>query len=195
MRQLLKCLFLSILFLYNQFGYSQKTFSPSELISDVDSLNKKILEIHPNPFSKIDSLSYYNDIRSLKKSLNKPLTSLAFYKLLSPVIRKIGDGHTGLQPNQAEMNITKLPFPIYVYIKNGHLFVKKNCSSNNSIIIGSEILKINNISGQEIVSTLMEYTEGEFEERRIALRQSSLRFPTSSLQRHLNGNRSTPPIG
>lgn len=168
MGQLLKCLFVSIPFLCCQYGYSQKTFTPSELISDIDSLNKKIMEIHPNPFTVIDSVSYFKEIEKVKKSINKPLTSYEFYRLLAPITIKIGDGHTGLTPDQNLMNINKLRFPFEIFIKGRQIFITKNYSPNNDIVSGAEVLKINGIPSSEVLSTLLKYLPGESERFTIA---------------------------
>jgi len=152
-----------IVLLFGQTGYSQKTFSPTELISDIDSLNKKLLEIHPAPFTVIDSTAYFEEIEKVKKSINKPLTSDEFYRLLAPTTIKIGDGHTGLNPDQSQMNITKLRFPFDIFISGRQIFITKNYSTNNEIVLGAEILKINGIPTNEILSTLLKYIPGESE--------------------------------
>lgn len=163
MKPISKLFFLVIFFLISYDGYSQKTFSPSELISDIDSLNKKILEIHPNPFTKIDSIDYFKEIGKIKKSIEKPLTGDEFYRLLAPITIKIGDGHTGLNPDQSQMLINKLRFPFDVFIQDQHMFITKNYSVNTEILLGSEILKINGIPTKEILSTLLNYIPGESE--------------------------------
>ncbi len=163
MKTVSKLFFVLIVFLISYDSYSQKRFSPSELISDIDSLNKKILEIHPNPFTKIDSITYFKEISRIKLSIDKPLTGDEFYRLLAPITIKIGDGHTGLNPDQSQMIISKLRFPFDVFIQDKHLFIIKNYSVNNEILAGSEILKINGITTNEILSTLLKYIPGESE--------------------------------
>ena len=152
MKSISKLFLLLIVFLISYDSYSQKRFSPSELISDIDSLNKKILEIHPNPFTKIDSISYFKQINRIKLAIVKPLTGDEFYRLLAPITIKIGDGHTGLNPDQSQMIISKLRFPFDVFIQDNHLYIIKNYSVNNKILAGSEILKINGITTNEILS-------------------------------------------
>lgn len=163
MKSISKLFLLLIVFLISYDSYSQKRFSPSELISDIDSLNKKILEIHPNPFTKIDSISYFKEINRIKLAIVKPLTGDEFYRLLAPITIKIGDGHTGLNPDQSQMIISKLRFPFDVFIQDNHLYIIKNYSVNNKILAGSEILKINGITTNEILSTLLKYIPGESE--------------------------------
>lgn len=165
-----------IAFLFGQTVYSQKAFSASELISDIDSMNKRILEIHPNPFTKIDSLDYFKEIEKVKKLINKPMTSYEFYKILAPITSKIGDGHTGLNQDQSQTAITKLRFPFDIFIQNKQMFITKNYSFDNKIVLGSEILKINNISSNEILSTILKYIPGESE--RFALSAIEQFFPT-----------------
>jgi hypothetical protein len=163
MKTVSKLFFVLIVFLISYDSYSQKRFSPSELILDIDSLNKKILEIHPNPFTKIDSITYFKEISRIKLSIDKPLTGDEFYRLLAPITIKIGDGHTGLNPDQNQMIISKLRFPFDVFIQDKHMFIIKNYSVNNEILAGSEILKINGIATNEILSTLLKYIPGESE--------------------------------
>jgi hypothetical protein len=152
-----------------------KHYSPSKLITDIDHFNKKILEIHPNPFTKIDSTTYFREIDSIKLSITEPMTSYGFYKLLAPVIIKIGDGHTGMLPDQSLMVITKLPFPFEVHIEGNRVFIVKNYSLNSEIILGSEILSINGISIKEIISTFLKFIPGE-----------SIRFKTAAIESYFS---------
>jgi len=163
MKSLPRLCFFIIAFLYNYSAYSQQTFSPSQLIADIDSMNKKILEIHPNSFFKIDSTEYFKEIDKAKQAINDSMTSDEFYRLLAPITIKIGDGHTCLSQDQSQITITKVPFPFDIYLKDRHMFVLRN-NTWKSVISGSEITKINGIPAEEIISTLLKYIPGESEE-------------------------------
>ena len=71
----------------------------AKLHKDVDFSYKKLKQLHPKLYWYIskEKLDYKFD--SLKKSIQKPMTGLAFYKELSQVTRSVGQGHLGISPS------------------------------------------------------------------------------------------------
>ena len=82
------------------FQYPQKTinkynlYSKEELISDLDFLVKTIEDVHPAIYTVIDSIKFEQEKKRIVGSLSDSLNSLDYFKLISPLIAKIGDAHT-----------------------------------------------------------------------------------------------------
>jgi C-terminal processing protease CtpA/Prc len=76
----------------------------TKLQSDVDFSYKKLKQLHPKLYWYIskEKLDYKFD--SLKNSIQKPMSGLAFYKELSQVVRTIGQGHLGIAPSLEKLS-------------------------------------------------------------------------------------------
>ena len=76
----------------------------TKLHKDVDYSYKKLKQLHPKLYWYIskEKLDYKFD--SLKKSIQKPMTGLAFYKELSQVTRSVGQGHLGISPSLKKLS-------------------------------------------------------------------------------------------
>lgn len=75
-----------------------------KLQKDVGYSYQKLKQLHPKLYWYIskEKLDYKFD--SLKKSIQKPMTGLAFYKELSQVTRSIGQGHLGITPSLEKLS-------------------------------------------------------------------------------------------
>lgn len=104
-------------------------------------------------------------IVSVRNELNHPMTSLEFWKLLAPVVAKVGDGHTFLNfPysfRQKYLNEEGKIFPLEVRIDGNRLFVQENYSSDSSLTTNSEILSINGLPKETILRDLRRFRGGE----------------------------------
>lgn len=171
-----RILFLVVLLgLFNTLAFSQQKFTPDAIKADIDSLVSTILKLHPAPFERMDSTLFVSKIQNLKSSIKEPRSANELYLELAPIVSELKDGHTSLMQGD-DYNIQKLIFPILIYIKNGRMFVRKDCSGNN-IVVGSEIIEINHESAKKVVKNLLQYHSGEF----LRFKQASLEatFPYS----------------
>jgi len=76
----------------------------NKLQKDVDFSYKKLKQLHPKLYWYIskEKLDYKFD--SLKQSIQKPMTGLAFYKELSQVTKSVGQGHLGISPSLEKLS-------------------------------------------------------------------------------------------
>jgi hypothetical protein len=157
-----------------------------DLHSDVDRAYGKLQKLHPklNQFISKEKLDFKFD--SLKRSINKPLTSLDFYKQLAPVISEIRQGHISISPplkrfTKAEQKIrNKERFEFYdLEFENvSDAFLVKANYGNDSTIVGSEVLAI---AGDSIHKLIRNYKKSfssdgynnTFQDRFVGLRFSS----------------------
>lgn len=133
-----------------------------KLRSDVDFSYKKIKQLHPKLYWYIskEQLDYKFD--SLKTSIQKPMTGLAFYKELSQVLRSIGQGHLGISPSferlskkeQKQLKLKgKSPFSqLDLEFIDNKLIVIKN-RSRHQISETAEILSINDENPVDLINT------------------------------------------
>jgi hypothetical protein len=67
------------------------------LKSDVDFTHTKLQNLHPNLYWYI-KVSFDFKFDSIKSTIDQPITPLAFYKKLSPIVAAVRQGHTYLYP-------------------------------------------------------------------------------------------------
>lgn len=133
---------------------------PALIKADIDTLVSKLKDYHPT-FS-----SYYHDnniqgkIDSIKNTINYPISSLDFFRILQPIITI--DGHTTLTYTGEVYPKTENPlFPFKVVIYNNILYLKENLSDNKTISKGSIIEAINGIPSEIIIKNLVKFLPGE----------------------------------
>ena len=143
----------------------EKSYSKIELTEDLDFLFRTFEDVHPDLYlytqvNVIDSM-----ITLVKNELKHPLTSLEFWKLLTPVVAKLGDGHTFLNfpylSRQKYLDNDGRIFPLEVRIDGNQLFVRENYSSDSTLAMNSEILSINDLPQETILQDLHRYRGGE----------------------------------
>jgi hypothetical protein len=134
----------------------------AKLQSDVDYSYKKLKQLHPKLYWYIskEKLDYKFD--SLKKSIQKPMTGLAFYKELSQVTKSIGQGHLGVSPSlkkyskkeqkwikkQGKSAFNQFDFE---FIDNKLIILKNR--SRHDIKENSEVLLINKEKPSELIAS------------------------------------------
>lgn len=140
----------------------QQPIPVDKLHKDVDYSYKKLKQLHPKLYWYISKEKLDYKIDSLKQSIKQPMTGLAFYKELSPVLRSIGQGHLGISPTLKKLSKKELkllkkrgksPFnQLELEFIDNKLIILKNRSRHTTIKEAAEILSINN----EYPTTLIE---------------------------------------
>jgi hypothetical protein len=106
-----------------------------------------------------EKLDYKFD--SLKKSIQQPMTGLAFYKELSQVVKNVGQGHLEVAPSlpkftkkeaQAINKKGKSPFSQFdfEYIDNKLIILKNR--SRHTILANTEVVSINSEKPSDLIS-------------------------------------------
>ena len=130
-----------------------------DLQEDVDNVYKQLQRLHPRlyQFTPKETLDLKFD--SLKTALKQPMTSRDFYKQLATVTKHVGQGHMSISPpakkykRKERKALRKLKFDINnldTEYLDAKLFIS-NARGNDSLLINSEILKINNDSPQDLI--------------------------------------------
>lgn len=139
----------------------QQPIPVEKLHKDVDYSYKKLKQLHPRLYWYIskEKLDYKFD--SLKSAIKQPMTGLAFYKELSPVLRSVGQGHLGVSPTlkrlskKEQKNLKKKGKSAFSQLDlefiDNKLIVLKN-RSRHAIKESAEIVSINNENPSDLIN-------------------------------------------
>jgi C-terminal processing protease CtpA/Prc len=138
-----------------------------QLKSDVDFTYMKLQKLHPKLYWYISKVALDSKFDSLKYTITKPITPLAFYKKLSPVVAAVRQGHTYLYPVTTQMTNRETktlikkgtgPFSQFDFdFFNNKLYVVKNKSCDKSIKVGSEVIAVNGIKPLDLIQEYNRY--------------------------------------
>jgi len=132
--------------------------SPSQLRSDFDSLHALIAEGVPTYGVFRDRATLDARFAEARAQLNRPMTAAEFWKIATPAVVAVGDGHLSLSPNRSAF--ADSPFdrmlPLSVRFVGERLIVRRNLSDAD-IPIGSEILSVNAMAPARIVAACAPY--------------------------------------
>lgn len=139
----------------------EQPIAVKKLHSDVDLAYRKLKKLHPRLYWYISKEKLDFKFDSLKKSIQQPMTGLAFYKELSQVVKNVGQGHLEVSPSlpkftkkeaQAINKKGKSPFSQFdfEYIDN-KLIITKNRSRYN-IKVNTEVISINSEKPSDLIS-------------------------------------------
>jgi len=183
------------LFLISSTSYSQtvtdtlfdfnKTFSILELKKDLSVLRDSLEIIHPALYRYTSKQSFDSAFKLAYQQINRPLTQTEFYGIVAPLVSKVGDIHTTIEPSDESFNYlaTKSDlFPFDVRIINKNVFIASNNSSDSSIEVGSRIIRINNQSIGKVLSEMENYFSDEGRNETLKLKRVEQRF---AFQYHL----------
>jgi len=135
--------------------------SVKSMNNDLDSLVSIIEEIHINPYYNYQKESFYKKIDSVKSSLIKPLNKIEFSNIIMPIVAELNDGHTEFyKPYDFFYSKNPWIFPYNVETNNTYPYIRIS-EGIGEIPINSEILSINGINSESIISKLLKYESGE----------------------------------
>lgn len=137
-----------------------QTLTSKQLIEDVRILRQELDKTHPGiyayyPKTKFDSL--FQQIEGSLKSTGQPID---LYRKLLPLHTLIANNHTGINCPKSYVDKLKgdLPrLPIQLYIRNGKSYLRQDASSEKSIPLGSEILKINGVEMSTLIHSMLDF--------------------------------------
>ena len=132
-----------------------------DLHHDVDKLYKQLKKHHPKLYQYTSKTDLDFKFDSLKKTINKPLTTADFYKKLAPVATQVKQGHVSVGytvkkfTKKERKTLNKQKFEFYdldfEYLEN-KLWVKNNFGKD-STLIGNEVVSIDNEPALKLINT------------------------------------------
>ena len=167
-------------FVFNEFNVHDSkrleklTYTETQIKEDIAVLKETLEFIHPNLYTYRDSIELELDFKHLERQLLANPTLLNAYKEVSKFAANIKCSHTFTNPwNQgpdvkmaAFHQADKVPFTFNRIGKR--LFIDKNASDNEQLKKGLEILSINGIATDTIMTRLVDYITSDgnnFEKR------------------------------
>ena len=156
-----------------------KLYSPEELASDFNIMVRTIEDVHPNIYTKIDSINFLNEKKKVLSKLKDSLDALDYFKIISPLVTKIGDAHTVvvLPWNEWERYVSNggKYFP-YLVTYNEGIRVRKCSNSSDTLEIGTRVLKVNGFSCDSLYNVFKNYRGGERQAYRDFLAANYFRY-------------------
>ncbi len=143
--------------------YNAKLESPlpvAKLQEDIDYTQQKLERYYPNLYGYISKEKLEAKFDSIRRVVNQPMTSKAFYLTISPVIASVRQGHMNMMPASKRLPKSELkrlkkmgegPLSQFVFEwQNDKLYVIRNKSKNKGIKPGAEVVSINALTPQEV---------------------------------------------
>lgn len=137
-----------------------KPIAVAQLQEDIDYVECKLKKLHPSSDLYITKEQLAFKFDSIRKAVTKPMTSNAFYTVISPVVASVHQGHMSMMPmserltNKQQKMYKKAgdgPLSQFKFEwDNNKLYILKNNSKIKGIREGTEVLVIKDRKPQEI---------------------------------------------
>jgi hypothetical protein len=126
------------------------------LVNDFKILKTTIQEIHPDLYRYTSKAVLDREFDSLLSTINTELTEVEFYEKIAPWVALIKNGHTAIRLSDSYYNqITLLPLRLVEIDKR--IYIKTNFSDKASELVGFEIMRVNDISIEDILKRITPY--------------------------------------
>ena len=146
------------------FAYSQtnsaafdKKIPVEELISDFKIVRENLENLHIGLYTYTPKDELDKEFERITSELDKPLTTMEFFRKLTRLNKFIGNNHTGFSPPSNILNAIRKEtpsFPFEPYWDGKHLYILKNLSLDKTIRDGSKIKSINGTSAEELINEM-----------------------------------------
>ena len=137
----------------------KRKFTPAELREDFSLMKEVFTTLHPALYEFNTKQNFARLLDSTYVELNKEMDVLEFYKMLSPIISKIGCGHTAVGLPDREENYIKSFIPIKLKFLDGKAYIIENFSDSSQLELCQEVVAINGEPISELVENLFNYIE------------------------------------
>ena len=141
----------------NNINHEKRTFTPAELRKDFSLMKEVFTTLHPALYEYISKQNFERLLDSTYAELNKEMDVLEFYKMLSPIISKIGCGHTAVGLPDREENYIKSFLPFKLKFLDEKAYIIENFSDSKQLEVGQEVVAINGKPMSELIEKLFCY--------------------------------------
>lgn len=132
----------------------------SKLQEDINYVERKLHRLHPNLDLYLTKEQLAHKFDSIRSVVNKPMTSMEFYLVISPVVAAVRQGHMGMVPMPKRLTAKETKRlekagdgPLSQFKTewlNGKLYILKNNSKVKEILPGTEVISIKGIKPQDL---------------------------------------------
>lgn len=156
---LLMCLLLVNCSLVEKYNYKiSQPILVKKLQKDINYTQHKLEKLYPNLYGYISKEKLDFKFDSIRKVVDKPMTSKEFYFVISPVIASVRQGHMTMTPvlkkvSKKDAKRYKSNGPISQFgfeWQKDKFYIIKNKSKKKNIKLGTEVVSINGVSPQSI---------------------------------------------
>ena len=144
-----------------------KLIPPGKLKEDLDFLFKTIEEVHPNMYAYTSKEEFAPIRQQLYKDFNQPMKQVEFFKLVSPVIAQLKNGHMNLSfPNEFKAYTASggKVFPLKFYWDGNKAILSEN-RGHDVLPMGGVVETINGDDVGQLIGKLAQYRADEFKNR------------------------------
>lgn len=146
-----------------------KKIEPELLKQDIQAYYQGAIERHPDiaKYANMDELK--KTVQQLQGQITKPMTRLAFYKIVGQLTHRFNDGHSMLiwpyQEYERLKSAGGVPFPFLVKVtQDGEILLRHSYQYEQSTLAaGSKIKAINQQSSTDLLDSMQKYVGGESE--------------------------------
>ena len=148
-----------MLFSLFSFGQSTQKFSRTEVLGDLTYLFESLKDAHYDLYAYTTEHEFDSTYQAIRSSVDQDsLSLLQTINTLQQLTTAVNNGHTNIDfPGQSYGEYAYSGgtlFPLELAFEYDKPLVRKNWSDNYAIEIGSELLSINGMSMQEILSRI-----------------------------------------
>ncbi len=164
---------------------ADKLLAPDELRADFRIARQSLEEGHGGIYRYTSKAELDRVFDEAEKLLTTPMSTLAFYRLLAPVVAAIKCGHTEVAfPRDFMKGYTAKHgiLPLEVRVLEGKSYVWRDLSGNRTSLMGMEIRSINGVSTSSIAGKMLAAASGDGDIQTIRMRRiSGWRFSSQLL--------------
>lgn len=144
----------------------QQKIAPELLHQDIDALVAGVKLRHPDFAGYADEVGLYQQVATLKASINTPMTRVEFFRHIGQLSHLFQDGHSFLIWPYQELHALReqgsKPFPFLVKLSSNGVFVAKHYQyQNQQLPAGSQLISINGVAVTDIFTNAQRYVGGE----------------------------------
>jgi hypothetical protein len=156
-----------ILFLLTKVSFGQADYKHSigSLQQDFNILRGALEESHAGIYWYRTKAEMDKAFNAAYQSLNREMTELEYYRIVAPLISKIGCGHTWIgttEPTQKKIWEDGKVLPLKLkFIENEAYCLQNNSNDSTSIQRGDQILSINNYSIDSLLTLSSKFSWGD----------------------------------
>ncbi|MEX0272803.1 MAG: S41 family peptidase [Flavobacteriaceae bacterium] len=140
-----------------------KVYTKLDYTKDLESLGKKLLEVHPNALKFISEEDFWKTIEAKKSLLTDYTTFAEFAWHCSEIIANINCSHTSMGSFSLETNMlpTSLRFPLQTRLIDDKLYVIDTYSNTGKVAIKDEIIAINTVPISKLVKDVYKHLQSQ----------------------------------
>ncbi len=157
----------------------ERLLEPKQLKKDYAFL-VDLIDAHPKPHRHITEKALKRLIDSTRQLMNNPMSALDFYRLTSPIYAALKDGHTSVSMPSGWLKKHRKTFGVFPYKifinEEDQMYLIDNYSNDETIPMGSEVIKINGLSSAEFIHSVSKYISYEQEIFRNTIIESLIDF-------------------